>query len=97
MSVHTKDSLMEQAQVFASWWSIVGGPFDDGYSMEGAVRAKAELAEIVGEVVQQRDQLLAALTQISAIRPGSASPRLRRAVQIAEAAIAAAERLQGVT
>lgn len=26
----TKNQIMEQAQVFASAWSMVGGPFDNG-------------------------------------------------------------------
>jgi hypothetical protein len=37
------DSIMEQAQVFASAWSLVGGPFDSGDMLETAKREKAEL------------------------------------------------------
>ena len=37
------DAVMEQAQVFASAWSLVGGRFDDGSGMEVAEEAKAEL------------------------------------------------------
>jgi hypothetical protein len=37
------DSVMEQAQVFASAWSLVGGRFDSGNGLEDAKQAKAEL------------------------------------------------------
>ena len=30
------EKIMEQAQVFASAWSVVGGPFDGGDAMEAA-------------------------------------------------------------
>jgi hypothetical protein len=37
------DSVMEQAQIFASAWSLVGGRFDSGNGLEDAEQAKAEL------------------------------------------------------
>jgi hypothetical protein len=37
------DSVMEQAQVFASAWSLVGSRFDFGNAMEDAEAAKSEL------------------------------------------------------
>lgn len=37
------DRIMEQAQVFASAWSMVGGRFDNGSALEDANAAKAEL------------------------------------------------------
>jgi hypothetical protein len=37
------DSVMEQAQIFASSWSLVGGQFDSGNGLEDAEQAKAEL------------------------------------------------------
>jgi hypothetical protein len=37
------DSVMEQAQVFASAWSLVGSRFDSGNEMKNAEQAKAEL------------------------------------------------------
>jgi hypothetical protein len=37
------DSVMEQAQVFASAWSLVGSRFDYGNGLEEAEQAKAEL------------------------------------------------------
>lgn len=36
-------SVMDQAQVFASAWSLVGGPFDNGDALEHAEEAKEEL------------------------------------------------------
>jgi hypothetical protein len=37
------DSVMEQAQVFASAWSLVGSRFDSGNEIKNAEQAKAEL------------------------------------------------------
>ncbi len=37
------DSVMEQAQVFASAWSLVGSRFDFGSGFEEAEQAEAEL------------------------------------------------------
>ncbi len=37
------DSVMDQAQIFASAWSLVGGQFDPGNALEDAVQAKNEL------------------------------------------------------
>lgn len=50
--------LMEQAQVFASAWSLVGGRFDNGGALEESEAAKAELrsmlmAEFSAEPFQQ--------------------------------------------
>ena len=36
-------NVMEQAQVFASAWALVGGPFDDGNALETAKEARDEL------------------------------------------------------
>lgn len=43
------DSVMSQAQVFASAWSLVGGPFDNGDALENAEEAKEELREMLEE------------------------------------------------
>ena len=40
-------AIMEQAQVFASGWSLVGGRFDDGNALEFADRAKEELRSML--------------------------------------------------
>lgn len=39
--------VMEQAQVFASAWALVGGRFDNGNAMDDADEAKAELRTMV--------------------------------------------------
>ena len=41
------DAVMEQAQVFASAWALVDGPFDSGNALENAEEAKAELREML--------------------------------------------------
>lgn len=43
----TAEQLMEQVQVFASAWSLVGGPFDSGQALENAEEAKEELREMI--------------------------------------------------
>lgn len=64
--MHTKESLMEQAQVFASAWSLIGGPFDCGDGLDNAEQARTELAEAVDAIVRQRDELLEALRAVMA-------------------------------
>jgi hypothetical protein len=41
------NAVMEQAQVFASAWSLVGGRFDDGSAMDDAEVAKNELRQML--------------------------------------------------
>jgi len=41
------DEIMEQAQVLASAWSLVGGKFDDGNALSDAEDARAELRTMV--------------------------------------------------
>ena len=55
------EKIMEQAQVFASAWSVVGGPFDGGDAMEVATQEKDELRRMVAELVEGRDALAAKL------------------------------------
>lgn len=77
--IHTKEQIMAQVQVFASAWSLVGGPFDTGFGIEGAEDEKESLAAMVENVTKQRDELLAsAKTLISRKRPGAIAddPRL---------------------
>lgn len=47
------DQLMEQAQVFASAWSLVGGPFVRGIALENAEEAKDELREMIDDLLEQ--------------------------------------------
>lgn len=44
----TLDAIMEQAQVFASTYSLVGGRFDDGAKMQQSEKEKSELRRMVG-------------------------------------------------
>ena len=41
------DELMEQAQIFASSWSLVGGFFDKGQMLSQAEEVKAELRQML--------------------------------------------------
>lgn len=43
MSEQFIERVMEQAQVFASAWSLVGGRFDTGFALAESKNAKAEL------------------------------------------------------
>lgn len=45
------DKIMEQAQVFASAWSLVGGRFDMGNGLEEAEAAKSELRSLVARAI----------------------------------------------
>lgn len=47
------DQIMEQAQVFASAWSLVGGRFDSGNAMEGAEQAESELRTMVESLARE--------------------------------------------
>ncbi|MGG2810172.1 host nuclease inhibitor protein [Pseudomonas aeruginosa] len=56
------DTIMSQAQVFASAWSLVGGTFDNGHAIENAEEAKAELREMLEDFCSNTDlQLVAEL------------------------------------
>lgn len=54
---YTAEQIMEQAQVFASAWALVGGPFDAGDQLEAAEFEKdvlaAMLAHSLGAAQQQ--------------------------------------------
>ena len=58
------EKIMEQAQVFASAWSVVGGPFDGGDAMEVATQEKDELRRMVGALAAERDALAAELAEM---------------------------------
>lgn len=44
---YTAEQIMEQAQVFASAWALVGGPFDDGDQLEAAELERDVLAAML--------------------------------------------------
>ncbi len=56
------DSLMKQAQVFASAWSLVGSTFDKGNAQENAAAAKAELRRMVEAEILAMSMRAAGLT-----------------------------------
>jgi len=56
------NSLMEQAQVFASAWSLVGSQFDGGNAMDDAEDAKAELRQMIEEALAQPEEAQSALS-----------------------------------
>lgn len=45
------DKLMEQAQIFASSWSMVGGPFDNGDGLANSNAMKAELRTMIRDAL----------------------------------------------
>ncbi|WP_155634594.1 hypothetical protein [Burkholderia anthina] len=45
------DTIMEQAQVYASAWSLIDGPFDHGNALANAEREKAELRTLIGDTI----------------------------------------------
>ncbi len=63
------EKIMEQAQVFASAWSVVGGPFDDGDAMEVATQEKDELNRMVSRLAAERDALAAKLAELEGQYP----------------------------
>ncbi|MET3371972.1 hypothetical protein ABIC89_001013 [Variovorax boronicumulans] len=48
-------AIMEQAQVFASAWSLVGGRFDFGDGLASAEEAKTELQQMLESALKARD------------------------------------------
>ncbi|MDT4867311.1 hypothetical protein FQZ97_1022130 [compost metagenome] len=50
----TIDSIMSQAQVFASGWSLIGGKFDAGDALDRALENKAELRRMVEQLAQRQ-------------------------------------------
>ena len=54
--------IMEQAQVFASAWSLVGGRFDTGNALDDAEDAKAELRTMVRSLADLAAQSVRPIT-----------------------------------
>lgn len=50
------NAIMEQVQVFASTYSLVGGRFDDGSKMEQSEEEKAELRRMIEEALDPARQ-----------------------------------------
>lgn len=52
----TADEIMEQVQVYASSWALVGGRFDRGMALQNATEALAELDYMVRTAVAERNR-----------------------------------------
>lgn len=52
-TTYTAEQIMEQAQVFASAWALVGGPFDAGDQLAAAEFEKDLLAAMVAHTLPQ--------------------------------------------
>jgi hypothetical protein len=50
------EQAKEQAQVYASAWSLVGGPFDSGQAFEDAGAARHELNTMIDSLVELAQQ-----------------------------------------
>lgn len=72
----TVDQVMEQAQVFASAWSLVGGPFDSGGQLEQAKREKEELLGMVAALAGEQSQLAAVIWNKPDDRPVQIESRI---------------------
>ncbi|EFF72937.1 hypothetical protein [Achromobacter piechaudii] len=44
------EAIMEQAQVFASAWAFLGGPFDNGSGLEQAERERSNLRALLSKL-----------------------------------------------
>ncbi|MEN5158928.1 hypothetical protein [Achromobacter spanius] len=58
------NAIMEQAQVFASAWSFLGGPFDNGSGLETAERERAALRTMLSKLRAEGVQAGDTLTQV---------------------------------
>ena len=63
MKSELTDGIMDQAQVYASSWSLVGGIFDNGEMLEDAQAAKVELRGMVQAALDGKDAEIAALRE----------------------------------
>lgn len=50
---YTVEQIMQQAQVFASAWALVGGPLDAGDQLEAAELEKDLLGAMVAHALEQ--------------------------------------------
>lgn len=63
------EAIMEQAQVFASAWAFLGGPFDNGSGLEQAERERSNLRALLSKLraegVQAGDERAAFASHVS--------------------------------
>ena len=50
----TTNEILEQAQVFASAWSLVGSRFDSGDGIDCANKEEERLGQMIDELVKER-------------------------------------------
>lgn len=68
----TAEEVMEQVQVYASTWSLVGGPFDAGDTLERAQGEKAKLKLLVERLAFERDDYRDSIQHMAdRLQPGS--------------------------
>ena len=51
----TTKEILEQAQVFASAWSLVGSRFDSGDAIDSANNEEERLGQMIDELVKERN------------------------------------------
>ena len=51
----TTNEILEQAQVFASAWSLVGSRFDSGDAIDSANNEEERLGQMIDELVKERN------------------------------------------
>lgn len=61
----TAEEVMEQVQVYASTWSLVGGPFDSGDTLDRAHSEKAKLKILVERLAFERDAYREGLQELA--------------------------------
>lgn len=93
------EQIMEQAQVFASAWSLVGGRFDFGNALDDANEAKDELRALVARAILALRPQAVPMTEGTArqfVEWMKAQPEDREPTTI-DGALAEFEARQGIT
>lgn len=87
------EKIKDQAQVYASAWSLVGGRFDRGGMLEQAEEAKAELFAAIDELQAARDRIYNETLEIRGLllQEKMEHAKVRAAHDAQEAAIQLAE------
>ena len=62
----TTKEILEQAQVFASAWSLVGSRFDSGDAIDSANNEEERLGQMIDELVKERNAYAKAADEMAA-------------------------------
>ena len=62
----TTNEILEQAQVFASAWSLVGSRFDSGDAIDSANNEEERLGQMIDELVKERNAYAKAADEMAA-------------------------------